>query len=284
MTPKLLFVEDMDDVRNGVARMLARRFDVRAVATAEEAVRVFDREGPFPVVLTDYGLPGMDGMALLAEVHRHAPETMGVLLTGIADVDLAVSAVHASGVFRFLTKPCGYECMVAAVEEALSRHHELREAGDVAEELLFERDALASFRESLEERAARQGRALTGLQSFSQALCGARSIQEIVSLAARTTHAALGRGVHVQVWDDALGATVVASAGPEMSARLVTQPLAARERRVGEVVVDAGAGALAGVEQALLSAIASVTAVTAYEELRRRERSTCEHPGTGAPG
>ncbi|MCY2961342.1 MAG: response regulator [Planctomycetota bacterium] len=280
MAHKILFVEDSDEVRAGVARMLARRFDVRAARSAEEAVLAFDREGPFPVVLSDYGLPGMDGIELLREVHRHAPETVGVLLTGVADLDLAVSAVHESGVFRFLTKPCGFESMVQAIDEALGHHQELVEAGDAAEEASFELDSLVSFHESLEERMATQNHALARLHSFSVDVCSANSLQEVVDLAARAASSALSRAVHVQVWDDGDGATVEASAGSEMTAKLHMHPLTTREGQIGEIIVDLGGPRgtkLTEVDLALLSSIASSTAVTAHHEFRRRERDRAQH-------
>jgi response regulator RpfG family c-di-GMP phosphodiesterase len=276
---KILFVEDSDDVRSGVARMLARRYQVRSARSAEEAVVAFDTEGPFPVVLSDYGLPGMDGIALLREVHAHAPETVGVLLTGVADLDLAVSAVHESGVFRFLTKPCGYESLVQAIDEALRRHAHLVEAGDDVEEMSFARDSLASFHEVLEERIATQNHALARLHAFSGELCSATSLQDVVDHAARAVHSALGRAALVQVWDDGDGATVEASAGPEMTSRLHMQPLSTREGQIGEIIVDMGGprgGRLSEVDVVLLTSIASSTAVTAHHEFRRRERDRAQ--------
>ena len=280
MQEKILFVEDCDEVRTSVARMLSRRFDVRTARSAEEAVVAFDREGPFAVVLSDYGLPGMDGIALLREVHEHAPETVGVLLTGVADLDLAVSAVHESGIFRMLTKPCGFESMTQALDEAFAHQRSLSEACDAAEEVSFVRESLASFHEALEERIAAQNQAIARLHSFSIDLCTASSLQEVVNLAARAVNAAIARAVHVQVWDDGDGATVESAAGPEMTAKLHMHPLTTREGQIGEIIVDLGGargGRLTDVDLALLSSIASSTAVTAHHEFRRRERDRAQH-------
>jgi response regulator RpfG family c-di-GMP phosphodiesterase len=280
LNEKILFVEDSDEVRAGMARMLGRRFDVRAARSAEEAVVAFDREGPFPVVLSDYGLPGMDGIQFLREVHRHAPETVGVLFTGVADVDLAVSAVHEAGVFRFLTKPCGYESLVQALDEALRQHRALVDAGDEVAEISFARDSLASFHALLQERVERQTGALQRLQAFSVDLCSASSLQAVVDLAAGTAHAALRRAVHVQVWDDSgEGPTIEASAGSEMSSSLHVEPLSTREGQIGEIVLDVGGShaRLSDVDRAVLSSIASSTAVAAHHEFRRRERDCAQH-------
>ncbi len=277
LNQKILFVEDSDEVRVGVSRMLARRFEVHSARSAEDAVLMFDREGPFPVVLSDFGLPGMDGIALLHEVNRHAPETVGVLLTGVADVDLAVSAVHESGVFRFLTKPCGFESMVQALDEAFAHHAELVAAGDDTEAITFERDSLVSFHELLEERLDTQKLAIAHLFKFSVDLCTANSLKQVVDLAAKAAFASLSRAVHVQVWDDRDGTTMDASCGPEMSSKLHVLPLSTRDGRIGEIIVDVGHGALSEVDQAILASIAASTAVTAHHEFRRAERDRAQH-------
>jgi putative two-component system response regulator len=63
-----------------------------------------------------------------------------------------------------------------------------------------------------------------------------------------------------------------------MSARLHVQALSTREGPIGELVVDLGTrGALGEVDLALLSAIASSTAVSAHHEFRRRERDRAQH-------
>jgi len=280
LNEKILFVEDSDEVRAGVTRMLARRFDVRSARSAEEAVVAFDREGPFPVVLSDYGLPGMDGIHFLREVHRHAPDTVGVLFTGVADVDLAVSAIHEAGVFRFLTKPCGYESLVQALDEALRHHHSLVAAGDEVEEISFARDSLANFHALLQERVDQQTGALQRLQTFAVELCAASSLQAVVDLAASTAHGALARSVHVQVWNDfGDGVTIEASVGSEMSSSLHVEPLSTREGQIGEIVLDVGGtrARLSDVDRAVLASIASSTAVAAHHEFRRRERDCAQH-------
>jgi DNA-binding NtrC family response regulator len=56
------------------------------------------------VVLTDLMLPDMDGLALLKEVKRIAPETLVVMITGFATVDSSVEAIRA-GAYDYIPKP-----------------------------------------------------------------------------------------------------------------------------------------------------------------------------------
>jgi DNA-binding NtrC family response regulator len=56
------------------------------------------------IVLTDLMLPDMDGLALLKEVKRIAPETLVVMITGFATVDSSVEAIRA-GAYDYIPKP-----------------------------------------------------------------------------------------------------------------------------------------------------------------------------------
>jgi response regulator RpfG family c-di-GMP phosphodiesterase len=262
--------------------MLSRRFEVVTAADAHEAIATFNREGPFPVVLSDYSMPDMDGLQLLHEVHAHAPGTAGILLTGVADLELATQAIRERGVFRFLSKPCGYETMVGAIDEALDSHARFESQALELECTKFGKAAFGDFNERLESTLACQIEALERLHKFSCDLCTAGSLREIVRLAADATSKVLvGRGVHVQVWDpDSRNGGVDGGAGPEMSSDLYTQDLRTRDGKVGEIVVDQCAGdrrGLSAFERSLLASIAASTAVAARHEFRRRERDHAQH-------
>lgn len=282
MTSKILLVDDADAVRTSVARMLSRCYDVSTAGDAGEAMKRFASEGPFPVVVSDYAMPGMDGLELLREVHAHSPETVGVLLTGVKELDLAVQAVHEGGVFRFLAKPAGYESLKEAIDSALEHHARITEQHLAEDQLAFAKDSYQSMTETLEERIHDQSTALRRLNRFTQDLCSAPNLRAIVQAAAEACADVLsGRGIHVQVWDDAThGPATEASAGPEMSPFMHRAPLETREGRIGEIVVDLGSKhgrPLSTIDTVVLASICASTAVAARNEFRRRERDRSQH-------
>jgi putative two-component system response regulator len=67
-------------------------------------------------------MPGRDGVELITRVSKAAPDTERLLLTGHADLDVALGAVNQGHVFRILTKPCPPEDLRAAVEAAVRQH------------------------------------------------------------------------------------------------------------------------------------------------------------------
>jgi DNA-binding response OmpR family regulator len=68
--PRLLVIEDDADVRLFMVLALRQEgYEVHSAADAREAFRLL-REDSFDLVLTDYGLPGKDGLALIDDADR----------------------------------------------------------------------------------------------------------------------------------------------------------------------------------------------------------------------
>jgi response regulator RpfG family c-di-GMP phosphodiesterase len=64
----------------------------------------------------------MNGIELLAEAARIAPDTVRVMLTGESDQRAAIAAVNEGAVFRFLTKPCDSETLRATIRAGIEQH------------------------------------------------------------------------------------------------------------------------------------------------------------------
>ena len=80
----------------------------------------------------DIRMPGMDGLALQQTLAEHAPGMPVVIVTGHAEVALAVRAMKA-GAVDFIEKPYTETAMLAAVNTALSRMHDSQEQRAAAE-------------------------------------------------------------------------------------------------------------------------------------------------------
>jgi DNA-binding NtrC family response regulator len=104
----LLIVDDESNIRTHLAsyvRTLGHTTEL--AASAEDALAAFSRHA-FDVVLTDVRMAGMDGLALLKEIKRRAPDTIVVLMTAYATVADAVEAMRA-GAYDYLVKPFGLD-------------------------------------------------------------------------------------------------------------------------------------------------------------------------------
>jgi response regulator RpfG family c-di-GMP phosphodiesterase len=79
-------------------------------------------QGPFAAVVTDFHMPGMDGVQFLEKVQSVAPDTIRIMLTGQANTATAMDAVNRGHIFRFQTKPCAPEVFASVLEAALRQY------------------------------------------------------------------------------------------------------------------------------------------------------------------
>lgn len=102
--PTILVVDDVEAVREGLRLRLRRGYHVLAAASAEEALDVLRRER-VDVIIADHRMPGTSGLEFLRLARDRHPDTARVMLTGHADPDLIIQALHEGEVHRFLMKP-----------------------------------------------------------------------------------------------------------------------------------------------------------------------------------
>jgi len=87
------------------------------------AVLLLQHEGPFGVVVSDMRMPEMDGVEFLQKVRRIAPDMVRIMLTGNADLGVAIHAVNEGNIFRFLSKPANKDTLVGTLTDSLAQYH-----------------------------------------------------------------------------------------------------------------------------------------------------------------
>jgi CheY-like chemotaxis protein len=96
---------------------------VTVAADGQEGIDMFKREhagkNPFDVVITDLGMPGMDGLDVARRVRAFAPGTPIILLTGWGTL-LGEDAAEAATFDAILSKPARVPELMAALAKATS--------------------------------------------------------------------------------------------------------------------------------------------------------------------
>lgn len=136
MTDRVLLVDDEPQVLSGYKRNLRKEFDLSTAEGPEAALAVVEGDGPFAVVVSDLQMPGMDGITLLSRIEDIAPDSIRIMLTGQADLDVAVAAVNDGHVFRFLTKPCPADRLGAALRAGLDQYRLVMAERELLEDTL----------------------------------------------------------------------------------------------------------------------------------------------------
>ena len=111
----ILCVDDEPKVLEGLALNLRRHYRVSTASGGQEGLALISGSDPPAIVVSDMRMPGMNGAAFLSQVREQAPNIIRILLTGQADLDSALAAVNQGQIFRFLTKPCSPQAMLAAM-------------------------------------------------------------------------------------------------------------------------------------------------------------------------
>jgi two-component system response regulator FixJ len=117
---QLVYVIDDDDaLRDSVRLFLVNEgLSVKSYATADEFLAVLDTLQPGCVV-TDVRMPGMSGIELLSHIASRGLSLPVIVITGHADVPLAVRAMK-QGAVDLLEKPFKAEELISAVRRGLA--------------------------------------------------------------------------------------------------------------------------------------------------------------------
>ncbi len=119
ISKKVMLLDDQVEITDLLKKQIGPLFDCVFVNDPSEALAILLAQGPFAVVLSDYQMPGMDGVQFLREVSERAPDTVPMMLTAHDDIDIAVAALHEGNIFRFLRKPWDRDVIVKSINDAL---------------------------------------------------------------------------------------------------------------------------------------------------------------------
>ena len=112
----LLVDDEVGFLETLVKRLKRRNVDVDAVYSGADALARFETE-PADVVVLDVKMPGMDGLATLREIKKCRPLVEVIMLTGHADVDVAIEGME-QGAFDYLMKPCDIDELLYKIQDA----------------------------------------------------------------------------------------------------------------------------------------------------------------------
>ncbi len=143
ISQQILFVDDDRSALDSFMRMLHREFDIEAAQGGAQGLAAVHLLGPFALVISDMRMPEMSGAEFLAQVRQLAPNTVRMLLTGYQDLKQAIDVVNDGHIFRYLSKPCEKEEMVAAIRMGLAEYKMRAEEKELADEARAMRMELA---------------------------------------------------------------------------------------------------------------------------------------------
>jgi len=117
---RLLLVDDETAFVDVLFNRFRRRgLQVTKAYSGTEAIRIL-RDQDFDVSILDLKMEDMDGIEVLKIFKKMLPSMAVIMLTGHGSERAARAGVE-EGAYDYLTKPCGFEELLAKIEEAVAR-------------------------------------------------------------------------------------------------------------------------------------------------------------------
>lgn len=102
---RILVVDDEPGICNALVRVLGVEGRCFTIAHGTDAAIAILHQTTFDLIISDFKMPGKDGMSLMTYAKRHYPDTLRIMLSAYSDRKLLMDAVNRGSVFHFITKP-----------------------------------------------------------------------------------------------------------------------------------------------------------------------------------
>lgn len=136
MPDKILIVDDDENILNSFRRTLRKDYNIETALGSEMGLKKVQEDEPYAVIVSDYNMPVMNGIKFFGKIREILPDTVRIMLTGNADLQIAISAVNEGQIFRFLTKPCPQETLTKALDAGLRQYQLIQSEKELLEKTL----------------------------------------------------------------------------------------------------------------------------------------------------
>ena len=149
----ILCVDDEANVLKSLKRLfLDEEYEILTAESGKEGITLLEQHEPVQVVISDYRMPEMDGVAFFKQVHARWPDTVRIVLSGYADTAVVVAAINEGQVYKFIPKPWNDDELKVAIAKALERYFLVKANNELNEELRQANDELSRIAAQLEEK------------------------------------------------------------------------------------------------------------------------------------
>lgn len=101
-----MLVDDDENILKSLTRSLRAINNARieTFLSAEDAIKRA-KQCMFDIVISDFQMPGTNGIRFLSEFKTIQPDTIRIILTGCSDSQVIIEAINRANTFKYITKP-----------------------------------------------------------------------------------------------------------------------------------------------------------------------------------
>jgi two-component system NtrC family sensor kinase len=151
-TVKILCVDDEKNVLRALERLfMDEDYEIFTALNGDEALALLAEQPGVQLVISDYRMPGMDGVDFLRQVHERWPDTIRIVLSGFADTAAVVGAINEGQIYKFIPKPWDDEELRVTIAKALEVYSLRQKNLKLTDELMEAYLRLEAINANLEE-------------------------------------------------------------------------------------------------------------------------------------
>ena len=123
----IMLVDDEEMVLTSLSSflMLETDYDVVTFTSGHQALQHLEGH-TIDVVVSDFLMPEMDGLAFLSQVRDLRPEIPRIILTGYADKENAIKAINEIGLYQYIEKPWNNDDLQLVLRNAVEKQELVR--------------------------------------------------------------------------------------------------------------------------------------------------------------
>jgi two-component system NtrC family sensor kinase len=163
---RILFVDDEKNVLRAIERLfLDDGYEILTATSGNDGLDILSRVSPVQIVISDYRMPGMNGVEFLREVCERWPDTVRIVLSGYADTVAVVSSINEGQIYKFIAKPWNDDELKVTISNAVDRYFLYKKNIQLTDELRRSNEELSALNESLDELVEKRVAKLIGLDN-----------------------------------------------------------------------------------------------------------------------
>jgi two-component system, NtrC family, sensor kinase len=121
---RILCVDDEENLLKAIQRLfLDHDYEILTATSGNEGLEILRKVSPVQIVISDFRMPGKNGVEFLSEVRKNWPDTIRMIISGYADTVATVSAINEGEIYKFIPKPWDNEELKKTIANSIERYY-----------------------------------------------------------------------------------------------------------------------------------------------------------------